>query len=231
MLEVKNLSFAFKDKPILNDVSFTLADGQIIGLVAPNGTGKTTLLRLLCGLLPSRDAQIELNGVSLQKQHTAFLKQLFFLESSNHLYADLTVRDHLLYVKKMWQSDVDVDSTVAELGMQSYYKKKIKSLSLGMKQHALLAMYIISDAQTMFIDEPLNGLDPTSIQQFEQEFRKLRAAGKTLLVSSHQMDSVGRVCDNVFFLKDQQINDVTNTGQDMMALYTQMFMTEAAANV
>jgi ABC-2 type transport system ATP-binding protein len=100
-----------------------------------------------------------------------------------------------------------------------------------MKQHALLAMYIISDAQTMFIDEPLNGLDPTSIQQFEQEFRKLRAAGKTLLVSSHQMDSVGRVCDNVFFLKDQQINDVTNTGQDMMALYTQMFMTEAAANV
>jgi ABC-2 type transport system ATP-binding protein len=91
-------------------------------------------------------------------------------------------------------------------------------------------MYIVSDAQTLFIDEPLNGLDPTSIQQFEQIFRQLRTQGKTLLVSSHQMDSVGRVCDTVFFLKNQQVNVVENTGQDMMALYTQMFMTGAEAN-
>jgi ABC-2 type transport system ATP-binding protein len=230
MLEVANLNFGFKDKPILNNVNFTLADSQIIGLVAPNGTGKTTLLRLLCGLLPNKGAQITLNGVSLTKQHTAFLRQLFFLESSNHLYSDLTVRDHLRYVQRMWHSAVDIDQVVAELGMQSYYKKKIKSLSLGMKQHALLAMYIVSDAQTLFIDEPLNGLDPTSIQQFEQIFRQLRTQGKTLLVSSHQMDSVGRVCDTVFFLKNQQVNVVENTGQDMMALYTQMFMTGAEAN-
>lgn len=231
MLTVADLSFAFKDKPILDHVSFTLADGQITGLVAPNGTGKTTLLRLLSGLLPNRAATIELNGVPLKKKRTAFLQQLFFLESSNQLYADLTVRDHLLYVKRMWQSDVDIQATIDLLGMSSYYKKKIKNLSLGMKQHALLAMYIVSDAQTMFIDEPLNGLDPTSIQEFEQVFKTLRDAGKTLLVSSHQMDSVGRVCDDVFFLKDQQVRRVENTGQDMMALYTDMFIAGAAANV
>lgn len=230
MLEVSGLNFAFKDKPILRDVNFTLGEGQVIGLVAPNGTGKTTLLRLLCGLLPNKDASIKLNGVDLKKKRTAFLKQLFFLESSNHLYADLTVRDHLLYVKRMWKSKVDINAVIEELGMTSYYKKKIKSLSLGMKQHALLAMYIISDAQTMFIDEPLNGLDPTSIQEFEHMFRRLRDEGKTLLVSSHQMDSVGRVCDSVFFLKNQNITNIENTGQDMMALYTEMFMTEATAD-
>ncbi len=230
MLTVSGLTFAFKDKPILNDVQFTLDDGQIIGLVAPNGTGKTTLLRLLCGLLPDRQATITLNGISLKKKRTKFLEQLFFLESSNQLYADLTVRDHLQYVKRMWRSDVDIDATLELFEMTGYYKKKIKNLSLGMKQHALLAMYIVSDAQTMFIDEPLNGLDPTSIQQFEQVFRRLRDEGKTLLVSSHQMDSVGRVCDDVFFLKDQQVRRVTNTGQDMMALYTEMFMTGATAH-
>ncbi|WP_225049358.1 ABC transporter ATP-binding protein [Lacticaseibacillus kribbianus] len=224
MLTFKNLTFAFHDKPILDNVAFDLQDGQVIGLVAPNGTGKTTLLRLLCGLLPDAKATIELNGVSLHQHRTAYLKQLFFLENSNQLYADLTVKDHLEYVKKMWKSKVDIQKTVAELGMESYFKKKIKNLSLGMKQHALLAMYIVSDAQTMFIDEPLNGLDPTSIQLFEQIFAELKAKGKTLLVSSHQMDSVGRVSDSVFFLKDQHIHDVVNTGQDMMALYTQTFL-------
>ncbi|MFD1393389.1 ATP-binding cassette domain-containing protein [Lacticaseibacillus jixianensis] len=231
MLAVAGLSFSFKDKPILRDVNFTLEDGQIVGLVAPNGTGKTTLLKLLCGLLPAPAATITLNGLSLRTQRSAFLKQLFFLESSAHLYADLTVRDHLLYVKRMWRSRVDVQATIKQLQMESYYTKRIKNLSLGMKQHALLAMYMISDAQTMLIDEPLNGLDPTSIQQFEHIFGGLRAAGKTLLVSSHQMDSVGRVCDQVFFMKDQALREVANTGQDMMALYTQIFMTEAAANV
>ncbi|MFD1441151.1 ABC transporter ATP-binding protein [Lacticaseibacillus hegangensis] len=228
MLAVSGLTFAFKRKPILADVSFTLADGQITGLVAPNGTGKTTLLRLLCGLLPISQAHVLVNGIDQQQKHTQFLKQLFFLESSSNLYPDLTVQDHLRYVKRVWQSPVDIGETVASLGMQSYAKTRIKRLSLGMKQHALLAMYIVSNAQTMLIDEPLNGLDPSSIQQFEAMFRQLREEGKTLLVSSHQMDSVGRVCDQVFFLKNQKLDVLPNDGQDMMAEYTKRFLTEAS---
>ncbi|WP_054664498.1 ATP-binding cassette domain-containing protein [Lacticaseibacillus camelliae] len=228
MLAVTGLTFAFKRKPILDDVSFTLTDGQITGLVAPNGTGKTTLLRLLCGLLPVGQAHVLVNGIDQRQKHTQFLKQLFFLESSSNLYPDLTVQDHLLYVKRVWQSPVDIGETVASLGMQSYAKTRIKRLSLGMKQHALLAMYIVSNAQTMLIDEPLNGLDPSSIQQFEAMFRQLREEGKTLLVSSHQMDSVGRVCDQVFFLKNQKLDALPNDGQDMMAEYTTRFLTEAS---
>lgn len=224
MLEVENLSFSFGKKDILKQVAFTVPDGKIIGLVAPNGTGKTTLLSVLCGLLPAKNAAINLNGANLKKQRVKFLQHLFFLESSNYLYYDLTVLDHLKYVKRMWKSAVSIESVLTELDMQSYKKMTIKNLSLGMKQHVLLAMYLVSDAKLMLIDEPLNGLDPTSIQQFEKVFEKLKAQGKSLLVSSHQMDSVGRISDAVFFLKDQHILVEDNTGQDMMAEYTKIFL-------
>ncbi|GEL14075.1 hypothetical protein FC15_GL000554 [Lapidilactobacillus concavus DSM 17758] len=133
MLEVKNLSFAFKNRPILNQVNFTIENGKIIGLVAPNGTGKTTLLRLLSGLLPHGNATLTLNSYDQRKQRTKYLNQLFFVESSNHLYKDLTAKDHLLYVKSMWHSSINIQQVVDELGMASYDKMKIKNMSLGMK--------------------------------------------------------------------------------------------------
>ena len=223
MLEVHDLSFGYKDQQIFQHLSFTIQDGEIVGLVAPNGTGKTTLLKLLCGLLPTGIDTLKLNGLSLHAKRIAYLKQLFFLESSNQLYQDLTVKDHLTYVKAVWHSKVEIEPVIESLGMVGYYKKVIKDLSLGMKQHVLLAMYIISDAQTMLIDEPLNGLDPTSIQEFEEVFLQLKAKGKSLVISSHQMDSVGRTCDHVFFLKNQTLHNVANTGQDMMSVYNHFF--------
>lgn len=224
MLTVTDLSFSFKHHPIFDHLNFSIHDGELVGLVAPNGTGKTTLLRLLCGLLPTAADTLVLNDIKLYQHRTKYLKQLFFLENSNQLYSELTVADHLTYVKAMWRSRIDIANVIDELEMRDYYKKKIKTLSLGMKQHVLLAMYIISDAQTLFIDEPLNGLDPTSIQQFEHIFLQLKNAGKSMVISSHQMDSVGRVSDRVFFLKDQQIIDVKNTGQDMLTIYNQTFL-------
>lgn len=223
MLTVKELSFAYKDQPIFEHLNFAVQDGEIAGLVAPNGTGKTTLLRLISGLLPTAKGTLTLNNISLHPNRIAYLKHLFFLENSNQLYQDLTVRDHLTYVQAVWHSKIDIDPVIESLGMCSYYKKTIKDLSLGMKQHVLLAMYMISDARLLLIDEPLNGLDPTSIQEFESVFLQLKAAGKSMIISSHQMDSVGRTCDRVFFLKDLVLNEVTNSGQDMMAVYNRFF--------
>lgn len=228
MLEVCHLTFSYKDKPIVADLSFAIPAGKIIGLVAPNGTGKTTLLSILCGLLPVKDAQITLNGLDLKKQRTKYLRQLFFIENANRLYEDLTVLDHLNYVKNMWRTDVDIAAILTKLGMDSYKKQKIRKLSLGMKQHVLLAMYLISDAQLLLIDEPLNGLDPTSIQLFEAIFTQLKTEGKSLLISSHQMDSVGRISDEVYFLKDRKLVMKKNSQQDMMAEYSKIFLEEAA---
>ncbi|ERL64959.1 ATP-binding cassette domain-containing protein [Schleiferilactobacillus shenzhenensis] len=224
MLSVNDLSFSFKKNVIFDQVSFSINDGELVGLVAPNGTGKTTLLKLLCGLLPTAATTLTLNGIHLYQHRTAYLRQLFFLENSNQLYADLTVADHLTYVRSMWHSAVDIAGVVDSLGMAGYYRKKIKTLSLGMKQHVLLAMYLVSDAQTLLIDEPLNGLDPTSIQQFERVFLALKQQGKSMLISSHQMDSVGRVSDRVFFLQNQTIVPIENTGQDMLAVYNTMYL-------
>ena len=178
MLEVSNLSFSFRNQPILDNLNFDVASGEIVGLVAPNGTGKSTLLQNLTGLLVPKTGTVTLNGHSLQQNRTAYLHDMFFLADNRSLYAHLTAIEQVTYIQQMWRSAVSPDDIINLLDMTAYRKKRINKMSLGMRQHVLLACYLASNAPMMFFDEPLNGLDPTSIQRFTQIFTGLRQIGR-----------------------------------------------------
>lgn len=224
MLEVKQVHVAFKNQLLLQNASFTVEDASIACLVAPNGTGKTALLNVICGLLPSKTGGIKCNGISLRSKRRAFLHQLFFVQNADDLFANLTVKDHLRYVKKMWQSRIDIARVLTQVELTTSQNKQIQQLSLDKKQQLLLAMAIVSDAPVVLMDEPLNGLDVEATQKFEQIFMSLREQGKTLLIASHQLDSVGRVSDKILFLKEQQILTVENLGQDIATQYAEMYL-------
>ena len=224
MLEVKQVHVAFKNQLLLQNASFTVEDASIACLVAPNGTGKTALLNVICGLLPSKTGGIKCNGISLRSKRRAFLHQLFFVQNADDLFANLTVKDHLRYVKIMWQSRIDISRVLTQVELTTSQNKQIQQLSLDKKQQLLLAMAIVSDAPVVLMDEPLNGLDVEATQKFEQIFMSLREQGKTLLIASHQLDSVGRVSDKILFLKEQQILTVENLGQDIATQYAEMYL-------
>lgn len=225
MLEVKQVHVAFKNQLILKNASFTVEDSTIACLVAPNGRGKTALLNVICGLLPSKTGGIKCNGISLRSKRRAFLHQLFYVQSTEDLFGNLTVKDHLRYVKKMWQSTIDITKVLTRVELINSQNKQIQQLSLDKKQQVLLAMAIVSDAPVLLMDEPLSSLDVDAKRKFEEIFVELRGQGKTIVFASHQLDSIERVSDKLLFLKDQQILTIENMGQDVEMQYGEMYLT------
>lgn len=226
MLEVSGLSFNFHKKVILDDVSFSIEAGEIVGLVAPNGTGKSTLLRNITGLLTPKKGKVTLLGFDAYKQRTKFLSNLFFLEDSQRLYDNLSAREHFQYVKDMWKSDMDVDRVLKVLKMEDYAKKRVGKMSLGMKQHVLLGMYLMSDAKLLLFDEPLNGLDPTSIELFTKIFSRLKEQGRSIVMSSHQLGNVTEMSDRVIFLQGGHVTIYPTDEIDLKEKYRSLFKEE-----
>ena len=165
-------------------------------------------------------------GFDAYKNRTAFLSQLFFLEDSQRLYDNLSAREHFQYVKEMWKSDMDVDRVLKILKMQDYAKKHIGKMSLGMKQHVLLGMYLMSDAKMLLFDEPLNGLDPTSIELFTKIFSRLKAQGRSIIMSSHQLGNVTEMSDRVIFLQGGHVPIYPTSEIDLQEKYRALFAEE-----
>ncbi|WP_262315072.1 ATP-binding cassette domain-containing protein [Lacticaseibacillus parakribbianus] len=228
MLTCENLRFGFRHHPVLTDIGFELAPGEIVGLVAPNGTGKSTLLRNLTGLLTPQAGTVTLDGADARRQRRAFLHGLFFLEDGQGLLPTLTAREHFAYVKAAWNSDVGIDAVLSALHMTAYADKRVGRMSLGMRQHVLLGLYMIADARYLLFDEPLNGLDPTSIRLFTQIFTKLKQRGKGIIMSSHQLGNVTAMADRVFFLKDTRLQVFDAASIDLDATYDALYGVQEA---
>ncbi len=225
MLNVQNLDFRYGKRQLLKDISFQVTPGEIVGLVAPNGTGKSTLLRNLTGLLKPNSGKFILGGQDASQNRQKFLQQLFFLEDNKRLFETFTAREHFMYVRDMWGSSISVTNVIRVLQMEDHADKRVSKMSLGMRQHVLLGMYLISDAQLLLFDEPLNGLDPTSIKRFTQIFSKLRQEGKSIVMSSHQLDNVREMTDRIFFLKDAMIQIYQTDSLDLDAKYEELYGT------
>ncbi len=162
-------------------------------------------------------------GADAYKNRKKFLENLFFLEDSQRLYENLSAKEHFQYVKDMWHSPMAVDKVIKLLKMENYEKKKVGKMSLGMKQHVLLGMYLISEAKLLLFDEPLNGLDPTSIKLFTKIFSKLREQGRSIIMSSHQLGNVTEMSDRVMFLKDGKIVIYSTAEIDLNEKYRALF--------
>lgn len=227
-LKVENISVRFKQQSVLDQCSFKLQSGEVVGLIAPNGTGKTTLLNAMVGLQKIDQGALILSDTTLPlRTREAILQKLFFIESSANLYDYLTVEEHLLLVKKAWNSPISLEEAILFFNIQSFRKKKIKALSLGMKQQLILTMYLISNCPIWLMDEPLTGLDPTNVYLFNQLITHAKNKGCCILMSSHNLTNISEICTRVLFLKQGVIiEDVANEeGKDLDATYRQLFFT------
>lgn len=222
MIKITDLTINFKTKGILDDVSLSISESKIVGLVAPNGTGKTTFLKSIAGLT-SRKGKILLNSFELVKDRSLYLKQQFFIESSESLYLNLTVEDHLNYIKSTWESSVNIPEVITTLEMENYKNIPIKKLSLGMKQHVLIGMYMVSDAPILLLDEPMNGLDPTSLTIVNKLLFNLKEQGKTIIFSSHNLSNINEICDEVLFMNNQKLILANIKKQNAQVIYDNFY--------
>ncbi|MGC6767155.1 ABC transporter ATP-binding protein [Enterococcus sp. LJL51] len=229
ILKIKGLSKSFGPQLVLEDVDLTIDTPQIIALVAPNGTGKTTLLNLITDIETPDEGEITIFGRPNSDYEIFY--DMAYLQDPSILYQQLTGWDHMEFIRQEHKKTKgEMQALVEELGMASYMKKKVKNYSLGMKQHLLLGIALMGEPKLLLMDEPLNGLDPGSIVQVREIMNKLYKKGVTIIVSSHNLEEIERVTDNVLFLHDGELISKDNVNFEETEYEFILLEQELAAN-
>ena len=204
ILAVQEIHKSYGKQRVLNNISFTIEEPQIVALVGPNGSGKSTLLNIITNLVEADEGQVTILNES--NQNTQIFKNVSYMQDNSVLYDYLTGYDHLQFIANVQGlSKEQIIKTAERVGMDSYLNKRVGKYSLGMKQHLLLTMAILNEPELLILDEPLNGLDPTSAIRVRNLLVELYEEGTTILLSSHNLSEIDRVTSNILFLKDGQL--------------------------
>jgi ABC-2 type transport system ATP-binding protein len=210
MLEVTGLTKTYGGVLAVRDVSFTAAPGQVIGFLGPNGSGKTTSIRVLTGLLRATRGTVRWNGVDIQDQLLDFQAQLGYVPEEPRLYAYLTAPEYLELVgglrdlpRKTLLNRIDRYLELFNLDTDRY--APLSSFSKGMRQKVLISAALLHDPAIVVFDEPCSGLDVASTLVLRTLVRSLAARGKVIVYSSHVLDMVEKVCSDVLILHEGRI--------------------------
>lgn len=201
ILSVNDIHKSYGKELVLKGISFAIEKPQIIALVGPNGSGKSTLLNIITNLLVADSGEIMILNKS--NKDSNIFKEISFMQDNSVLYDYLTGYDHLQFIGDVQGiSKKRLFETAERIGITGYLNKKVKNYSLGMKQHLLLTMAILNQPKLLILDEPLNGLDPTSAIKVRELLLDLFEKGTTILLSSHNLAEIDRVTSKILFLKN-----------------------------
>ncbi len=198
------LGKAYGRRAALEGVSFSIGQGEIVGLVGPNGAGKSTTLRIVCGLLQPDTGSVRLDGYGVRDAPFEYLGRLGVLVESPGYWPALSARHHLEYLGRVRGdlSTARVDEVLGEVGLDPKSRKPVGQFSLGMKQRLGIAMALVHRPRLLVLDEPMNGLDPAGMAMLRDFLRSLGTdRGVSVLISSHLLHEVEQICDRVLFLR------------------------------
>lgn len=201
-IDVRGLTKRFGDKLVVDDFDIAVPRGAIYGFLGPNGSGKTTTIRMLCGLLLPDAGQGTCLGFDVRREARQIKTQVGYMTQKFSLYEDLSIRENLDFVARMYgvpQRRSRVDRALAELGLADRAGQLAGTLSGGWKQRLALAACLIHDPQLLLLDEPTAGVDPKARRDFWDEIRRLSRQGVTILVSTHYMDEAVQ-CDFITYI-------------------------------
>ena len=202
MLKVENVTIYYGDFLAVDDLSFTINDGEIFGLLGVNGAGKTTTFRMIMSLLEPTKGKITLNGKPVGYDVS---EKIGFLTEERSLLTKLTVKDQVIYyatLKGMKESDIlkKLDYWLNRFGISEYKERKIKELSKGNQQKIQFITAIIHEPDLLVLDEPFTGLDPINVELFMDVIREFKEKGKMIIFSSHRMEHVELFCEKLVIL-------------------------------
>ena len=206
MLAVEGLVKKYGKQNAVNDISFSLQGGEVVGLLGPNGAGKSTTMKCIVGLLRKTAGKIEIGG---HDHLSVAAKKLFsYIPETPHVYDLLSVWEHLQFIAQAyhvsnWKEKAEQWIEIYELSDKR--DKLGRDLSKGMRQKVSICCALLPDPELLFFDEPMIGLDPKAIKNTKRIFNELKQRGKTILVSTHLIDSVETIADRIMIMKNGNI--------------------------
>lgn len=229
MIEVQHLTKRYGDLTAVSDISFSVASGQILGFLGPNGSGKTTTMRIITGFLPATDGTAKVSGFDIFEDSFEVRKRIGYLPETPPLYNDMTVASYLRFVarlKGMPRAQIAdaLDRALARCGLTQVTDRVTGHLSKGYRQRVGLAQAIIHNPDVLILDEPTVGLDPQQIIEIRTLIKEL-AGAHTVVLSTHILPEVAQVCEKVVIInggrvvKEDMIANLTTDGQTLEEVF------------
>lgn len=230
-VHIQHISKVYGEQRAVDNISFEVKEGEILGFLGPNGAGKSTTMKMITGYLPPTQGQIFVNGIDMQTHTIEGRKLIGYLPESNPLYMDMFIKEYLHFISGVYQvknPSAAVQRVIEMTGLGPEQNKQIRQLSKGYKQRVGLAQALIHDPKILILDEPTTGLDPNQLGEIRRLIQEL-GKSKTIIFSTHIMQEVQAVCSRVMIIQKGKIvadNTVQGLSQQMSGANTIHFMLE-----
>lgn len=207
IIQAVGVSKSFGEKVALDNVSLSIPEGGIFGLLGPNGAGKTTLIRIINKILIPNSGQILFNGRPITREDVA---SIGYMPEERGLYRKMKVGDQAVYLARLKgmssaQARSELKNWFERFGIQDWWNKKVEELSKGMAQKLQFITTVVHKPSLMILDEPFSGFDPVNAEIVRQEILRLRDGGATIILSTHNMESVEELCDNIALINHSHL--------------------------
>lgn len=215
-IEIRNISKHYGTQKALDNISFSIKKGEIVGFLGPNGAGKSTTMKILNGFVKPSEGEVFVNEINVAENPLEAQRCIGYLPEHNPLYLEMYVREYLLFCAAIHAVDKsDVETIIEKVGLTPEVHKKVKQLSKGYRQRVGLASAMLHNPEVLILDEPTTGLDPNQLVEIRNLIKEI-GADKTVLFSTHIMQEVEAICDRVIILNkgvivaDKQIEELKN---------------------
>ena len=206
MITVANLNFGYNRTPFLRDVNFTVQKGEILGILGPSGAGKSTLQKILIGMLPRYGGSVTIDEREVNTCDNELYERIGVDFEFSTLYEKLTARQNLRFAGSLYRGPLrSTDELLDSVGLLPSAGQKVSEYSKGMKSRLNFIKALLHNPELLFLDEPTSGLDPNNAQVIKTMIRKEQAQGKTILLTTHNMQDAAELCDRVAFIVDGQL--------------------------
>lgn len=220
-IQVNNLTKIYGEQKAIDEISFEIKTGEIVGFVGPNGAGKSTTMKILTGFIPPTSGEAKINNLDLIESSLEIRKHIGYLPEHNPLYLDMYVKEYLEFVAGIYKlkSKTRIEEIIEQTGLAVERKKKIGALSKGYRQRVGLAQALIHDPSILILDEPTSGLDPNQIIEIRNLISEV-GKEKTVMLSTHIMQEVEAICDRIIIINkgkviaDDTIKDIYTHSED-----------------
>lgn len=206
MIKVDHLTFSYSKNPFIQDMSFSVSEGEIFGFLGPSGAGKSTLQKILLGMLPNYQGSAIVNGTECKKHSSDYYESIGVDFEFSTVYEKLTARENLRFFSSLYHRQTrSIDELLQMVGLQNDAQKRVSEYSKGMKSRLNFVKALLHDPKLLFLDEPTSGLDPTNSRLMKDMILAEKSRGKTILLTTHNMQDATELCDRVAFIVGGQI--------------------------
>ena len=226
-IQVKNITKIYGDQKALDDVSFEIHSGEVVGFLGPNGAGKSTMMKIITAFIPPTSGEVFVNQLAVSENDEEVKRQIGYLPENNPLYYDMYVKEYLQFVAGLYLPRQSRQSKMKEIihqvGLEPEQHKKIGALSKGYKQRVGIAQALIHDPKVLILDEPTSGLDPNQIIEIRNLISSV-AKEKTVMLSTHIMQEVEAICQRIIIIKEGKIladnspEEITRSANSLMTV-------------